>query len=70
MLPQMPQYLLVPIMIMVLGWGICILMLLISFRNYVKRTNALIELLYNQLEQAPNDRDTVQLPTMDMDNVY
>lgn len=73
-LPQLPQYLLVPLMIMVLGWGIGILMLLISFKDYVKKTNRLINKLYQELEQAPNDRETVQVPTADtlpdMDHMY
>jgi len=36
-------------MIMVLGWGICILILLMTFRSYVKKTNKLIEKLYKEL---------------------
>lgn len=69
-LPQLPEYLLVPLMIMVLGWGICVLMLLISFKDYVRKTNRIINKLYQELEQSPNDRETVQMPEVDMDHMY
>jgi Tfp pilus assembly protein PilE len=64
-IPHMPEYLLVPIMIVVLAWGIGILILLISFRDYVRKTNKTIEKLYQELEKAPHDRETVQVPTAD-----
>ena len=79
-LPQLPQILLILILIVVLGWGIILLFLLHAFRNYVEKTNTLIDKLYSDLKKSDKQNEwlqeelsvgnpTLPLPLMDIDQM-
>jgi hypothetical protein len=80
-MPQLPQILLILILIVVLGWGIILLMLLHAFRAYIEKTNKVIDKLYNDLKKSDTHNEwlqeelsvgnpTLPLPLMDIDNIY
>lgn len=77
-LPQLPQIILILILIVVLGWGIGVLILMRAHHNYVEKSDALIDQLYNELLKNAKQNEWLQqelmvgeptLPEMDIDQI-